>query len=628
MHFPVCDSLSVLLILAAVGVIALFISIVLTFVFLVGKKNVHLWQHLLLTVFYTLAVAALVLAVVYGIGYANYQKQPTVQVPVHTTTAPAVPDVTTLPTAEPTTEPTELPTDPPATEPPAPVNTLGTVAKTESSDPANWGVIWDIFKGNTAVDSYTREDAITFGDPEQDGYFALPGISTFRGDNYRSGASYGSVNITENALTTVWKKQTSSLSNAAGTGSWTGSGWTGQPIIVQWDAQTRQNMNLYPEKKEKEDLVEVIYATLDGHIYFYDLEDGSYTRDPLNVGMAFKGAGSLDPRGYPIMYVGSGDKTSSGKVPRMFIINLIDCTIAYEYGNDESLRHRSWIAFDSAPLVDAETDTLIWPGESGMLYTMKLNTVYDKEMGTLSISPDNIVKTRYSTSRGRTLGYEASAIAVEHYIYIADNGGMLFCVDLNTMELVWAQDVKDDINATPVFEWGDDGKGYLYIASSMEYANGTVYAGKIDASTGEYVWEATFDNVYYNYSVSGGVLSSPILGKKGTDLEGMVIYSISRTPTASGGLLVALDTASGEIVWQTTTNLYCWSSPVALYSDAGEAKIVLCDSAGNVMLIDGQTGEILTSIGLGSNIEASPAVFNDMLVVGTRGMLVCGVRIS
>ena len=46
--------------------------------------------------------------------------------------------------------------------------------------------------------------------------------------------------------------------------------WTGQPLLVQWDDNVRNIMNINPEKKSKRDLVEVIYATLDGHIYFLD----------------------------------------------------------------------------------------------------------------------------------------------------------------------------------------------------------------------------------------------------------------------------------------------------------------------------------------------------------------------
>ena len=530
----------------------------------------------------------------------------------------------TEPTTEPTTQPTEPPTEPAPTEPPTP--NLEGVGQTSNSNPSTWGVKWEILSNGTVLDTYHRGETISFGNGKH--YAALPGIFTFRGDNYRSGAAYGFAVTSKQSLQTIWSREISALKKGTGSGTWTGCGWTGQPLMVQWDEETKQHMNLYPAKKAKAGLVEVIYATLDGHIYFYDLDDGTYTRDPIDMGMAFKGAGSLDPRGYPILYVGAGDSTASGKVPRMFIISLIDGKILYEYGNGDGDRLRSWTAFDSAPLVSQETDTLIWPGESGLLYTMKLNTSYNRESGELSIAPSDMVKTRYSTTRGRTYGYEASAIAVDHYLYIADNGGMLFCVDLHTMALMWAQNVKDDINATPVFEWGEDGKGYLYVGSSMEYANGIVYMSKIDAATGEIIWERSVNNIYFDSSVSGGILSSPVLGKKGTELEGMIIWSISRTPSYSGGLLMALDTQTGDIIWKTQLNRYCWSSPVAVYDESGNAKVILCDSAGDVMMINGTTGKVLTSVNIGSNVEASPAIFNDMLVVGTRGMQVWGVKIS
>ncbi len=526
-------------------------------------------------------------------------------------------------TAAPTTQPTEAPTEPP-TEP----SFASEAGYTDDSDPDNWGVDWDIIAGGQLVSSYQRSETISFGLGSN--YFALPGIATFRGDNYRSGASYGTASVVNETLTTLWERETSALqkSSIAGTGSWTGSGWTGQPLVVQWDAETRQIMNLYPEAKAKEDLVEVIYATLDGHVYFYDLETGEYTRDPLNLGMAFKGAGALDPRGYPLLYVGSGDLTADGKVPRMYVISLIDFSILYQRGYSEEYNLRSWRAFDSSPLVSAETDTLIWPGECGLLYTIKLNTEYDKEAGTISVSPDEPVMTRYSTSLDRTLGYEDSAVVVENYLYVADNGGVMFCVDLNTMELMWTQYTYDDTNATPIFEWGDDGQGYLYTGSSMEYNAGTVHIQKLDALTGEVIWDKAVSGIAYDKAVSGGVMSTPVLGKAGTDLDGLLICPIARTGESYAGTILALDTQTGETVWETAMGSYAWSSPVAIYTDDGTGYFVLCDSSGNMMLYRGATGEKLDSISLGSNVEASPVAFNDILVVGTRGQRVFGVRIS
>ena len=530
----------------------------------------------------------------------------------------SVPGTSVPATSIPATQP---PTQPEPGFPSAPHST-------DKSDPANWNIKWEINAGGSFVSSYQRNESITFG--QGDTYFRLPGVAGFRGNNYRDSATYGTVNVVNKTLTAVWEREISALPKAS-SGAWTGAGWTGQPLVVQWDEATKAIMNLKPEAKAKADLVEVIYATLDGHIYFYDLETGDYTRDPMDIGMAFKGAGALDPRGYPIMYVGSGDRTREGKQPRMYIISLIDCTIMYEYGHEKEFNIRSWRAFDASPLVDAETDTLIWPGENGLIYTIKLNTNYNKAAGTLSINPDKPVFNRYmtdlNTDPGNDLGMENSPIIVENYLYVGDNRGTYFCVDLNTMKLLWAQEIKDDQNATAVFEWGKDGKGYIYLGTSMEHSDGTCYMYKLDALTGEIIWETSWDNIVYNKNVSGGILSTPLLGKKGTEYEGMIFFHVAKSPSEYEGTLMALDTDTGEVIWKKNMK-YCWSSPVAIYSEDGKAYMIICDSVGNAILIDGKTGNTIDSIGLGSNVEASPVVFNDMLVVGTRGQKVYGIKIS
>jgi len=534
-------------------------------------------------------------------------------------------------TVEPTQQTPEATTEPSVpvetTEPTVPDPTF-TPELTDNSNPENWGIKWEVIQNGSVVENYTREEPISFGDSSQ--YTSAEGIITFRGDNYRSGATYGTANVVEETISTLWSSNIGTLNG------WPGSGWTGQPLIVRWDEDMKQIMNLRADKKAKADLVEVIYATLDGYIYFYDLEDGSYTRDPMWVGMNFKGAGSLDPRGYPLMYVGSGDYYN-GKPPRMYIISLIDCTVLHERSGADSFTLRSdWAAFDSSPLVDAETDTLIWPGESGILYTIKLNSHFDKEAGTIRIAPEETVKSRYNTSRsGSTywLGYEPSAVIVDRYLYTSENGGMFFCVDLDTMELVWAQDTRDDSNSTPVFEWDESGEtGYIYTAPSLHWtadssSRGQLSVYKLNAKTGEIVWEYQYD-CHTVSGVSGGVQSTPLLGKKGTDLEGLIVYTIARTPQAYNGMLVALDTKTGEVAWEIPMDNYSWSSPAAVYTETGKAYIVVCDSIGNVFLIEGSTGDILSTTNLGSNVEASPAVFGDTVVVGTRGQRIYGLKIK
>jgi len=574
------------------------------------KSGAGVGNALALTVF---AYASTLIVLVCGIFcYRHFQDQDnSLQ---HTGMPPTVSDPSTDPSiTEPTPGPATEPTDPPFVP-----------NRTENSDPDNWNVHWEILVNDSVVGSYKRPEEIIFGDAGS--YTQLEGITTFRGNNYRTGATFGFSTVSKQTLSSLWKAEIGTFN------TWPGAGWTGQPLVIRWDAETRAIMNLYEEKKAKEDLVEVIYATLDGFIHFYDLADGSQTRDPIWIGMNFKGAGTIDPRGYPLLYVGSGalipDGDYSGTVPRMYIISLIDGSILYERTGYDSAAWRGWYAFDSPPLVDAETDTLIWPGESGVLYTIKLNSQFDKSAGTLTVEPETLVKTRYSTNLGHQVGFESSALIVDRYLFCADNGGMFFCIDLNTMELIWAQNTFDDVNATPVFRWEEDGKGYIYTATSMEYSQGISYIHKLDAATGEIVWEKAFDNVAFNQGVSGGVLSSPLLGKNGTTMEGMIIYSISRTPEEHQGLLLALDTKTGEILWERTMGAYAWSSPTAVYTEDGTAYLILCDSVGNMYLMDPRSGETLDTVNLGANVEASPVVFENTVVVGTRGKRVWGIKIS
>jgi outer membrane protein assembly factor BamB len=354
--------------------------------------------------------------------------------------------------------------------------------------------------------------------------------------------------------------------------------------------------------------------------------------------MCFKGAGTLDPRGYPLLYVGSGDENSLNDRPRMYIISLITGEILYQYGDNDQLAYRTdndqWCAFDSAPLIHAGSDTLIWPGENGNLYTIRLNTSYNPNTGSLTLSPEAPVLTRYLTERTNPTdywcGYEASPVIVGNYLYTSENGGMFYCIDLNTMELVWAQDTKDDSNSTPVFERVSETQGYLYTAPSLHWTKdssnkGTVSIYKLDAVTGEIIWEVPY-NVHTVSGVSGGVQASPVLGKPGTDLEGMVFYAIARTDTRDSGTLVALDTKTGQEKWRLDMDYYAWSSPLAVYDDQGHGYLVQCDSYGNATFLDSQ-GNVVDTLFLGGNTEASPAAYNDMIVVGTRLKKICGIKI-
>ena len=86
-----------------------------------------------------------------------------------------------------------------------------------------------------------------------------------------------------------------------------------------------------------------------------------------------------------------------------------------------------------------------------------------------------------------------------------------------------------------------------------------------------------------------------------------------------GGRIVAYDKASGSIMWSIEQTNDYWASPVVVYDAQGKGYLIQCDRGGYVTMYDASSGIMLNSIDIGSRIDSTPAVFNNMLVVGTRG---------
>lgn len=550
-----------------------------------------------------LLLVVLAVALVYVV-YSSMQANDELNKPAPT------PTPTAAPTPTPTPEPTPTPVGLPDFEPHA----------VEGTEPENLIKSTAIMVDGEVVEEYENQYDILFDLPER--YAQIDGVVTFRGDNFRSGAAYGTANVSSKSLSVVWKNTTGGLADSDGF-NWTGSGWTGQALVAKWPEATRKNMTaMYDWAREKKDLVEAIHATLDGYVHFYELSTGEKTRDALFLGFNFKGAGALDPRGYPILYVGAGVDSSAKGSARALVVNLLDNSIMFEFGKNDGFADRGWYMFDSSPLVSADTDQLIYPGESGILYIIHLNTKYDEANGTLSVDPDNIVKWKYKGTRTGSkywLGVESSAAIINHYAFLADNGGNLMCLDLNTLKLVWVQDILDDTNCSPVVSI-EDGHPYIYISTSFHMGWRSSYKAeipifKIDAETGEIVWKTSYE-CYTVSDLSGGVQGTIAVGKN--KLSDMIFVPVARTPGAGSGTLVALRKDTGEKVWERETSVYSWSSPVDFYDKDGNGYLAYCNTGFNLYLIDGKTGDVLDQMNLGGNIEASPVVYNSYIVVGTR----------
>ena len=83
----------------------------------------------------------------------------------------------------------------------------------------------------------------------------------------------------------------------------------------------------------------------------------------------------------------------------------------YTFGdNDEFSLRGSLSFFDGSALVDEETDTLIYPGENGILYLIHLNTQYDPEAGARVHLPGSDCKMAILRNQ------------IQHRVFLAGNG--------------------------------------------------------------------------------------------------------------------------------------------------------------------------------------------------------------
>ena len=486
------------------------------------------------------------------------------------------------------------------------------------SPPSQFGLESIAVQNGERVDAYARTPEIHMGLSGE--YTDVEGVTTFRGNNYRDSAAYGNIPDDPEELEIVWSVAVSQIDD------WGGVGWTGQCAIVRWPEEGVRIMNVREEKKGGP-LTEVIYATLDGRVYFLDLYDGQATRPAINIGAPIKGSVTVDPRGYPLLYVGQGIPEANGHSVDIGtrIFSLIDQQLLFFLDGDDSFAQRSWYAFDAAPLVDGKTDTMLQVGENAILYLVKLNTDYDPEAGTISIDPKvdrYVFRSRVSDQPGM----ENSLAVYNDYGYFVDNSGLLQCVDLNTLTCVWAGDTGDDTDATIVLEEEADGTVALYTATEREHSasyDENAYLRKINALTGEMLWKLPV-KVYTSEGNEGGSFATPALGKG--ELGDLIFAHMTRTPD-DGATLMAVDKESGEVVWRVAMGSGGWSSPVCVYDASGKGYVLVGSSSGALRLYDGRTGRIISICDLEGNIEGSPAVFEDMLVVGTRGKRIFGVRI-
>ncbi|NLD52574.1 MAG: PQQ-binding-like beta-propeller repeat protein, partial [Clostridiales bacterium] len=506
--------------------------------------------------------------------------EPVAADPATEVTTDAVSEGVTDIAAEPAQQPAEEPAavaEVPAAPASSPMPVL-TAAAAESADPAKLKITDTVYQNGKKVTELTRTAPVSMSSPAE--YLSYEGgVFTFRGDSFRGNAAFGTADMPLKQLSVLWKAPLGSMRTSSGT--LYGLGWTGQPAIVKWAKELRQMMNLNAVKKEVAVLKEVIAAGQDGKIYFFDLNDGVATRDPIDVGYPMKGSVAVDAAGQPMMAVGQGISQLPKKTGPigLRVFDLITQKEMYLLNGRKSKTQAQYStngAFDGTPLFERNTGTLVVAGENGLLYTVALNTKFDYlDKHTIAVEPAiTYLRSKTAKQADMSVTAEASVAMYAKYVYMADRQGILKCVDTDTMKTVWAFDTGDNTDATPALGFDADGSLGLYTGTtvfSRTRKAGNAMIRRVDALTGEEKWKVEVP-AKYEQTERAGVKASPVVGQN--SIQDLVIFTVNMTNDGKGATVLALNKQTGAEVWRYELSANAISSPVAVYTPSGDACLV------------------------------------------------------
>lgn len=425
------------------------------------------------------------------------------------------------------------------------------------------------------------------------------GLVMFRGNPTRT--YYGTGPISDSP-TRQWTYPDSAMcsesTNKGETTTWCGMGWTGQPAV-----------------HEREDgVTELIFGAYDRAIHFVNAETGEDLRSRFVTGDIIKGSVSIDPDGYPLLYSGSRDNKL-----RIIALDRAEPTELWSldaYAVD-GIWNDDW---DSNPVII--DDMMYEGGENGWFFAYELNRGYDAN-GNVTVDPQVRFSMRsWNQEQLDNLGnvevsVENSVVAYEDRIYFGNSGGRIIGVDVS--------DVRNG-NAPIVFDYwagGDmdaslivDEEGYVY--ASIEYEPSQMGQTELarQAEVGQLIkldpYTSGDPRVWgVDLRVAGsdsGLWATPALH------EGYLYTNTHQ------GSLIAVDTDTGDIVWQDgTVGWHSWSSPSVV-----DDTLVVGTCVGEIRgysLGNPASPERLWAVGVGEAracVEATPAIWKGTIYIGSR----------
>jgi hypothetical protein len=453
-----------------------------------------------------------------------------------------------------------------------------------------------------------------------DDYASENGVFCFRGNPQRNSPTRGVLNKRPTRIKVLWEFETEQDNRKTKFGTWGGgTGWTGQPLLVKWPQNTKEQLAaITPEFRNEKDATEVIIGSLCGKVYFLNLLTGKITRPALSINNPIKGTVSLDPRMNGLLYVGQG--IPNGDRFGSYVFDMFSGKeVFYRAGLDKTA-HRKWGAFDSNPLIDPKTGYWFQPAENGQIYKTKV---------TNKSQISNTVKFNYTTSKDSKLGIESSFAAWNNLGFFGDNSGNVFCVDLISMKPMWSINNYDDTDASMVIDV-ENKQPFLYIANEVDKqgAEGMAYIRKINALTGKEVWshaKTCYGSKLGGKTNSGGVLATILTGKKRAS---KLVYGIySRTDEKNRGEFVAINKETGKVQFSILMDNYSWASPIDLYDKKGNCYVFFTDVYGTIYLIDGVSGKLIIKQKMDAIWESSPVAWGNKIILGSRGNKIFGFEL-
>ncbi len=432
----------------------------------------------------------------------------------------------------------------------------------------------------------------------------IEGLTTFRGNATRTYYGEGPVPRRPEIL---WRfpasgGMCSESSDEEGSRTWCGTGWTGQPNVVE------------PEDGP----AQVRFGAYDRAVHILEASSGDPLYEPFLTGDLIKGTVTSDPDGYPLMYVGSRDNYL-----RVLALDRGNRPVELWSLSSDSSPNPVWNNdWDGSPLV--VDDYLLEGGENSWFYVVKLNRDYAGD-GRVTVDPRVVLTVPgfddqlFADLGDQEVSIENSVAFHEGVAYFANSGGLVQGWDVSKVlegkrkaRRVFRFWTGEDTDASVVI----DDEGFLYVASELErHGPRSQEVGQLlKLDPGERRDPVVWDIPIPGEGGDGGIWATPAL-------HGEALFVTTNT-----GRLLAVDRDRGKIAWELELPPPTWSSPVVV-----DDVLIVGDCAGVLHAYDlpadplDRPPDERWSVELGGCIESTAAVWRGMVYVGTRAGAVFGI---